>query len=316
MGPLDGVRVIEIASLAPAPFGCMVLSDLGADVLRVDRVDRAGRQALPPVDPLARGRRSIRLNLVPVRCGGRQSMAPRDRLQGPDHDTGGGELLLHPGDTHRDVARRQAKGGGHLAAVKLATRLKPPQRQQFAVGGVEPAGRLRGFLTLARQAEPQQGQVHEVGPRVGHLRAEAIQRRGLPGLAVIAQLTDGDSDQPGPERAGIAQVPHAAHDPQHGLLHDIIHIGVPVQGPPDNVVNQRQVLRQQVVQRPLVALLRGDHSLHARPAASGHPHATSRFVEVGRCGRAPAPSGAAGVPSAATASSLRLLDGDAGNRGG
>jgi alpha-methylacyl-CoA racemase len=41
----------------------MVLSDLGADVLRVDRPDRAGRQALPPVDPLARGRRSIRLNL-------------------------------------------------------------------------------------------------------------------------------------------------------------------------------------------------------------------------------------------------------------
>ena len=63
MGPLDGIRVIEIASLAPAPFGCMVLSDLGAEVVRVDRLDRAGRQALPPVDPLARGRTSIRLNL-------------------------------------------------------------------------------------------------------------------------------------------------------------------------------------------------------------------------------------------------------------
>jgi alpha-methylacyl-CoA racemase len=63
MGPLDGVRVIEIASLAPAPFGCMVLADLGADVLRVDRSDRSGRQALPPVDPLCRSRRSIRLNL-------------------------------------------------------------------------------------------------------------------------------------------------------------------------------------------------------------------------------------------------------------
>ncbi|HEY1323038.1 MAG TPA: CoA transferase, partial [Streptosporangiaceae bacterium] len=63
MGPLDGVRVIEIASLAPAPFGCMVLADLGADVLRVDRPDRSGRQALPPVDPLCRSRRSIRLNL-------------------------------------------------------------------------------------------------------------------------------------------------------------------------------------------------------------------------------------------------------------
>jgi len=57
------VRVIEIASLAPAPFGCMVLADLGADVLRVDRTDRSGRQPLPPVDPLCRNRRSIRLNL-------------------------------------------------------------------------------------------------------------------------------------------------------------------------------------------------------------------------------------------------------------
>ena len=57
MGPLHGVRVIEIASLAPAPFGCMVLADLGADVLRIDRPDRSGRQQLPPVDPLSRSRR-------------------------------------------------------------------------------------------------------------------------------------------------------------------------------------------------------------------------------------------------------------------
>src|SRR5215467_4443327 len=41
----------------------MVLADLGADVVRVDRPDRSGRQALPPVDPLCRSRRSIRLNL-------------------------------------------------------------------------------------------------------------------------------------------------------------------------------------------------------------------------------------------------------------
>ena len=46
MGPLDGIRVIEIASLAPAPFGCMILSDLGADVLRVERAEalRPGRR--------------------------------------------------------------------------------------------------------------------------------------------------------------------------------------------------------------------------------------------------------------------------------
>ncbi len=63
MGPLSGVRVIEIASLAPAPFGCMILADLGADVLRVDRAERCGPQARVPADPLSRGRRSIGLNL-------------------------------------------------------------------------------------------------------------------------------------------------------------------------------------------------------------------------------------------------------------
>jgi alpha-methylacyl-CoA racemase len=63
MGPLTGVRVIEIASLAPAPFGCMILADLGADVLRVDRAERSGPQARVPIDPLSRGRRSIGLNL-------------------------------------------------------------------------------------------------------------------------------------------------------------------------------------------------------------------------------------------------------------
>jgi alpha-methylacyl-CoA racemase len=63
MGPLSGVRVIEIASLAPAPFGCMILADLGADVLRVDRAERCGPQAKAPLDPLSRGRRSIGLNL-------------------------------------------------------------------------------------------------------------------------------------------------------------------------------------------------------------------------------------------------------------
>ena len=63
MGPLDGIRVIEVASLAPAPFGCMILADLGADVLRVERAERAGAQAQPPGDPLQRSRRSVGINL-------------------------------------------------------------------------------------------------------------------------------------------------------------------------------------------------------------------------------------------------------------
>jgi alpha-methylacyl-CoA racemase len=63
VGPLDGVRVIEIASLAPAPFGCMILADLGADVLRVDRVRPRADGGGPPPEPLSRGRRSVGIDL-------------------------------------------------------------------------------------------------------------------------------------------------------------------------------------------------------------------------------------------------------------
>lgn len=33
MGPLDGLRVVELASIGPAPFGCMMLADLGKSVV-------------------------------------------------------------------------------------------------------------------------------------------------------------------------------------------------------------------------------------------------------------------------------------------
>ncbi|OHU19194.1 carnitine dehydratase [Mycobacteroides franklinii] len=63
MGPLHGVKVVEIASLAPAPFGCMVLADLGADVLRVERAGAPGDGLAPPDGPLDRGKRTIKLDL-------------------------------------------------------------------------------------------------------------------------------------------------------------------------------------------------------------------------------------------------------------
>jgi len=62
MGPLTGVRVIEIASLAPAPFGCMILADLGADVLRIDR-HGSSAALTPPPGPLDRSRRTVAINL-------------------------------------------------------------------------------------------------------------------------------------------------------------------------------------------------------------------------------------------------------------
>ena len=63
MGPLDGVRVVEIASLAPAPFGCMVLADMGAEVLRVQRTGPPADGLSPPPGPLDRGRHSIAVDL-------------------------------------------------------------------------------------------------------------------------------------------------------------------------------------------------------------------------------------------------------------
>ena len=61
MGPLAGVKVIEIAGLGAAPYGCMMLADMGADVVRIDRVD--GRTDTPEDSPLLRNRRSICLDL-------------------------------------------------------------------------------------------------------------------------------------------------------------------------------------------------------------------------------------------------------------
>ena len=63
-GPLNGIKVIEVAGIGPGPFTAMMLSDMGADVVRVDRADRVGGDpASPPADVLYRGRRSIGVDL-------------------------------------------------------------------------------------------------------------------------------------------------------------------------------------------------------------------------------------------------------------
>jgi alpha-methylacyl-CoA racemase len=64
-GPLEGVKLVELAGVGPAPFAGMMLSDAGADIVRIDRSDRATyppRQE-PHVDLMNRGRRSVAVDL-------------------------------------------------------------------------------------------------------------------------------------------------------------------------------------------------------------------------------------------------------------
>ena len=60
MGPLHGIRIIELAGIGPGPFCGMMLSDMGAEVIRIDRIGTNSRR---PKDVLARNRRSLALDL-------------------------------------------------------------------------------------------------------------------------------------------------------------------------------------------------------------------------------------------------------------
>ncbi|MGY5103676.1 CaiB/BaiF CoA transferase family protein [Streptomyces sp. 900105245] len=62
-GPLSGVRVVELAGIGPGPFGAMLLADLGADVVRVDRPGGQGLGIDPAYDITNRNKRSVLVDL-------------------------------------------------------------------------------------------------------------------------------------------------------------------------------------------------------------------------------------------------------------
>lgn len=61
MGPLSGIKIIEFAGLGPGPFCGMVLADMGADVIVVDRIENYGREKTN--DLASRGKKSIAVDL-------------------------------------------------------------------------------------------------------------------------------------------------------------------------------------------------------------------------------------------------------------
>ena len=65
MGPLYGLRVVELASIGPGPMCTMLLADMGADVIRIDRLEPSGLGVPmnPRFDVNARSRRSAAFDL-------------------------------------------------------------------------------------------------------------------------------------------------------------------------------------------------------------------------------------------------------------
>ena len=64
-GPLEGVRIVELAGIGPCPYACMLLADAGADIVRIDRAtgSRPSPGSGPHWDLLNRSRRSVAVDL-------------------------------------------------------------------------------------------------------------------------------------------------------------------------------------------------------------------------------------------------------------
>ena len=100
-GPLTGYRIIEIAGIGPGPFCAMLLSDMGADVVRVDRAERAcGR----------------RVDAAPVlRCDGPRPALDRGRPEEPRRRRDGAEARRVRGRAHRGLPARRDGAARHRA---------------------------------------------------------------------------------------------------------------------------------------------------------------------------------------------------------
>jgi alpha-methylacyl-CoA racemase len=187
MGPLGGLKVIEIAGIGPGPFCGMLLADLGADVIRVDRAQnvQGGDPALPPNDLLNRGRRSIGVDLknpegvavvldLAARAdvlieGFRPGVAERLGI-GPDDCRGRNPVLVYGRMTGWGQDGPYASAVGHdINYIALAGALDsfgraggPPTPPINLIGDFGGGGMLLAFGVLAGVFEAQrsgQGQV-------------------------------------------------------------------------------------------------------------------------------------------------------------
>ncbi|CAL9641583.1 Succinyl-CoA--L-malate CoA-transferase beta subunit [Streptomyces sp. enrichment culture] len=101
-GPLTGVRVVELAGIGPGPFAAMLLADLGADVVRVDRPGGPGLGIDPAYDVTNRNKRSVIVDLkAPDGAARVLDLAERADVLIEGYRPGVAERLgVGPGDCH------------------------------------------------------------------------------------------------------------------------------------------------------------------------------------------------------------------------
>ena len=194
-GPLADLRVVELAGIGAAPFGAMLLADLGADVIRIDRAPTGDTNPLSKV--LGRGRRSVALDLkhragveVVLRLveqadalveGFRPGVMERLGL-GPDVCLARNERLVYGRMTGWGQDGPLARQAGHdidYIAVSGRARGDRPSRR-VARPTAQPRRRLRRRRHAARVRDRQRGaRGTVVGPGTGRGRGDG-RRVGAP----------------------------------------------------------------------------------------------------------------------------------------
>ena len=89
---------------------------------------------------------------------------------------------------------------------------------------------------------------------------------------IQSQATDLFSTAQHKVAEGVPQLAHAADGAEHGLLHDVVDVRVPVHRPADDVVDERQIRGRENVKRPPVTALRGDDGRDVRFELRGGLH--------------------------------------------
>ncbi|MEU3947892.1 CaiB/BaiF CoA-transferase family protein [Streptomyces sp. NPDC029526] len=144
-GPLDGVRVVELAGIGPGPFAAMLLADLGADVVRVDRPGRPPLGGDPRRDLTNRNKRSVLVDLKsPEGPDTVRALAARADILLEGYRPGVAErlgvgpeecLALHPGLVYGrmtgwgqsgPLARRAGHDIGYIATAGALSMIGPP----------------------------------------------------------------------------------------------------------------------------------------------------------------------------------------------